>query len=137
MAETEKDAVWTVPGAVMQDRDGQPSLRGGECRSCHRVVFPKPKVCPACWSEDIDDKPLARGGTLYSYTVVHVARKGWQTPYVISYVDLDDGVRVSAPLDRDPTMPPPFDSRVRFTVGDVGRGDGDARVMSHKFKLDQ
>ena len=73
-------------------------------------------------------------GTLYAFTVVHVARKGWRTPYVIAYVDLDNGVRVSAPLACDPRSPPPYDARVRLKVGEIGRTDDGRPIMSHQFE---
>lgn len=125
---------WTVPGAVMTLATGEQRLRGGKCNGCGAEVFPKPKVCLKCWSEDIADDPLPATGKLYAFTVVHVARKGWRTPYVIAYVDLDNGVRVSAPLACDPKAPPAYDSRMRLKVGEIGRTDDGRPIMSHQFE---
>ena len=100
------DEQWTVPGAVMTLASGEQRLRGASAGGVARQFFPKGKVCLQCWSEEIDDDPLPATGKLYAFTVVHVARKGWRTPYVIAYVDLDNGVRVSAPLACDPKAPP-------------------------------
>lgn len=125
---------WTVPGAVMTLASGEQRLRGGKCNGCGAEVFPKPKVCLKCWSEEIADNPLPATGKLYAFTVVHVARKGWRTPYVIAYVDLDNGVRVSAPLACDPKSPPAYDSPVRLKVGEIGRTDDGRPIMSHQFE---
>ncbi len=125
---------WTVPGAVMTLPSSEPRLRGAKCNGCGATFFPKGKVCLACWSEDIADEPLPATGTLYAFTVVHVARKGWRTPYVIAYVDLDNGVRVSAPLACDPKAPLPYDSKVRLKVGEIGRTDDGRPIMSHLFE---
>ena len=125
---------WTVPGAVMTLPSGEQRLRGGKCRGCGVEIFPTPQVCLACWSEDIADNPLPARGTLYAFTVVHVARTGWRTPYAIAYVDLDNGVRVSAPLACDPAAPPPYDSVVRLKVGEIGRTEDGRPNMSHQFE---
>ena len=125
---------WTVPGAVMRLASGDERLRGGKCQSCGTEVFPKPKICLSCWSEDIADNPLPATGKLYAFTVVHVARKGWRTPYVIAYIDLDNGVRVSAPLACDPMSPPAYDSRVRLKVGEIVRTADGRPIMSHQFE---
>lgn len=131
---TEPGEFWTVPGAVMTLTNGEQCLRGGKCAGCGAEAFPKQPVCRVCWSEDIADNPLPSTGTLYAHAVVHVARKGWRTPYIIAYVDLDNGVRVSAPLACDPNAPPPYDSTVRLKVGEIGRHDDGRPIMSHQFE---
>jgi uncharacterized OB-fold protein len=128
--------VWTVPGAIMTLDGGEQRLRGGRCKGCGATFFPRHAICLHCWSEDIADDPQPTKGRLYAYSVVHVARKGWRTPYIIGYVDLDNGVRVSAPIATDPANPPPFDSPVRLKVADIGRLEDGRPIMSHQFELD-
>ena len=129
---------WTVPGAIMTldggAHHGEQRLRGGKCKKCGTEFFPRQAVCLECWSEDIADHPLPNHGKLYAYAVVHVARKGWRTPYVIAYVDLANGVRVSAPLVCDPKQPPAYDSTVRLKVGEIGRHEDGRPIMSHQFE---
>ena len=130
--------IWTLPGAVMTLDDGphrgEQRLRGAKCKHCSTEFFPRQAVCPECWSEDIADNPLPSDGKLYAYAVVHVARKGWCTPYVIAYIDLANGVRVSAPLKCDPKHPPPHDCAVRLEVGEIGRAEDGRPIMSHQFE---
>ncbi len=134
-SEADDGISWLLPHSVVFDRDGAPQLEGGACANCGNVVFPKPKVCANCWSETIEAKTLATTGVLYAYTILHVARKGWQTPYAVSYVDLDDGVRVSAPLNYDPDDLPKMDSRVRLQIKEVSRSEDGGVVMSHCFEV--
>lgn len=126
--------VWTVPGAVMTLPGGERRMRAGRCKGCGAQVFPKPGVCLECWCEDIEDVPLPPTGKLYAYSVVHVARKGWRTPYVIGFVDLEGGVRVSAPIACDPTSPPAYDSPVRLRIGEIGRTEDGRPILSHQFE---
>lgn len=68
----------------------------GACGRCH--FYPRP-VCPECWSDDLDWRPVSRGGTVWSYTIVrfaHGAHEGWKTrvPYVVALIELEEGVRM-------------------------------------------
>ena len=69
------------------------------CGACGRFHFYPRPVCPACWSADLDWRPVGGKGTVWSYTVVrfaHGAHEGWKTrvPYVVALVDLEEGVRM-------------------------------------------
>ena len=37
---------------------------------------------------------FGRRGTLYSFTVCHVAPEGWQAPYLQAYIELREGLRI-------------------------------------------
>jgi len=78
-----------------------PSLLGSTCSACGTSTFPPRDFCPACLADGPHPvRPLARSGSLFSYTVVHQAPGGRRTPYVLGYVDLeDDAVRVLAQVD--------------------------------------
>lgn len=85
----------SLPGdALAADALGRPQLVGGACAACGSKMFPFAPVCPACMSEDIARERLARRGTLYTFTILHVGPKMWHKPFAVGYVDLDDGVRV-------------------------------------------
>jgi uncharacterized OB-fold protein len=63
-------------------------------------------VCARCWSADLDWQRNAGRGTVYTYTVVHRSQvPGFKEalPYVLAYVELEDGVQVLTSLvDCDP-----------------------------------
>jgi benzoylsuccinyl-CoA thiolase BbsA subunit len=124
---------WAWPETVALGADGKPTLLGGCCRQCGHRMFPKPRVCPTCWSDEIDVVTLPSSGKLYSYAIVHNARKGWSAPYAIAYVDLPDGVRVCAPLDCDLQSPPPLDIEVELAVGRLRTGDAGNDVFSYRY----
>jgi uncharacterized protein len=73
-------------------------LVGSRCAQCGLLVFPSVSICSRCLSED--SRPFAFGGdgTIYTYTVLRTAARGWDAPYVLGYVDLPEGVRVFAHL---------------------------------------
>ena len=62
------------------------------CRACGTRFFGPEPACIACFSTDLDWVTLPGAGTVYSFSVVHVApHEGFAVPYVLAVVDLDDG----------------------------------------------
>jgi uncharacterized OB-fold protein len=85
-------------GRVMPDDEGRLRLVGSRCRDCLSVVFPPAGICLECGSTQCEEVALAAHGVLYSFSTVHVSAAR-PTPYTIGYVDLEDGVRVLAPIE--------------------------------------
>ena len=125
---------YALGGTISFDETQKPQLMGGLCAGCGAKVFPKPKICSSCWSTEQEDVALATRGRLYSFSIVHAARKGWPSPYAIAYVDLEDGVRICAPLETDVAHPPPLDIPVELIVGTLRANADGTPVLSHLFK---
>lgn len=70
-------------------------LSGSRCARCGHVAYPGESVCSACGRRD-EHRPfqLTPEGTLYTFTIVHAAAPGVETPYALGYVDLVDGPRL-------------------------------------------
>ena len=111
--ETDQLAGNLGPGHVMEGEGGL-RLKGGACSSCDTLAFPKPDICSACLSEDIEDVPLAGDGVLYAFSVIHVGRRA-DLPYAVGYVDLADGVRVFAELTRADGLRPDMKVTIAIT----------------------
>jgi uncharacterized OB-fold protein len=119
--------------AIGTDAAGAPVLFGIQCRDCAAKLFPPVEVCPECMSENIDRLALASRGTLYSWSVVHAAPKGWTVPYIAAYVDLPEGVRVFAHIvDADPADLA-IDMAVTLCVRQLGIDENGAAVTSYAF----
>ena len=71
-----------------------PRLRGTRCQRCGRYAFPARVVCPRCKERSMASAELGQRGTLYSFTVCHVAPEGWQAPYLQAYIELREGLRI-------------------------------------------
>ena len=85
---------------------GEGRLTLQRCSSCDTVVWWPRAVCPACSSFELDWFDASGRGHVYSYTVVHRSQgKAWNavTPYVVAYVELDEGPRLMTNIvDCDP-----------------------------------
>ncbi len=76
------------------------------CETCAASSWPPRPFCPRCGAAEAPALvPAAGTGTIYSYTVVRRARGDYRdlVPYVVAYVELDEGPRVlSNIVDADP-----------------------------------
>lgn len=68
-------------------------------------MFPASPVCSACMSEEMEAVALSAKGNIYAFSEIHVGPKKWKKPYILGYVDLEEGVRILAHIVGDtPTI---------------------------------
>jgi uncharacterized protein len=66
------------------------------CRACGEAIwYPRP-ICPFCHSDDTVWEQASGRGSIYSFSVVRRGAGRWasESPYVLAYVELDEGPRV-------------------------------------------
>jgi len=118
---------WTEEGGTVR-------LIGSKCACCGAMAFPPHPSCPACGADSGQDTvQLSPIGTLYTFSEIHVASKGFTAPYTVGYVDLPEGVRLFGQIEgRAADLR--LGQQVAVTLGPV-RTDAPGRtVMSYKFK---
>ncbi|MCL0072803.1 Zn-ribbon domain-containing OB-fold protein [Dehalococcoidia bacterium] len=67
-------------------------LLGLKCNACGGYTVPPKKVCIECASEDLDIVELSGRGKIRTFTVIRVASEGFQAPYIVGIVELDEGL---------------------------------------------
>jgi uncharacterized OB-fold protein len=133
MSEELQEALNLAGDAVTRDADGTVRLVGSECGDCSEKVFPPTDVCPECMSENMSPLKLSAEGTLYSWSVVHAAPKGWSLPFVAAYVDLPEDIRVFAHIvDADPDSLK-MDMPVKAQIATLGSDEAGAPFESYAF----
>jgi uncharacterized OB-fold protein len=73
----------------------------GRCRACGRLQHYPRGVCAHCWSAEVAWEESAGRGVVYTFTVVHRSQvPGFKDalPYVLAYVELDEGVQMLTTL---------------------------------------
>jgi uncharacterized OB-fold protein len=80
------------------DGTAQGELRLQRCRSCATTYFPPQPFCRTCSGEDVEVIRASGRGSLYSYVITHLAAPGFDAPYVLAVVELDEGPRVLSNL---------------------------------------
>lgn len=79
------------------------ALVGQKCRTCGKIAFPKKRVCPECFSDDLEDKLLSKTGTLHTFTCTYLGVPHLNPPYIIGFVDLPEKIRLlSLIIDCEP-----------------------------------
>ena len=87
------------------------------CAACGEVIFFPRRHCPGCLSVDTEWRESAGDGPVYTYTVIRQHGQPYfrgRLPYVLGFIDLDEGFRLLAEIDTAPEQ-----ARVgqRVTVG--------------------
>lgn len=86
------DGKRTVDDTLFTDTPEGTALRGSRCDDCGAHTFPTQGGCPRCTGSAMREVPLARTGTLWSWTVQGFRPKspytGTHEPYGVGYVEL-------------------------------------------------
>jgi uncharacterized OB-fold protein len=116
---------WTIEGETVR-------LHASRCERCGGLTFPPRRQCAACGGAE-DPVLLSGAGTLYSFSEIHVAPKGFATPYVVGYVDLPEGLRLFGQIEgRAAELA--LGQELAVTLGAVRRDAAGRPVISYKFK---
>ena len=73
-------------------------LVGNKCLQCGTAFFPKAVYCTQCLNKELEEMPLSKRGTLYSYTITRVPVGRYPIPHAIGMITLPQKVRITAPL---------------------------------------
>jgi uncharacterized OB-fold protein len=69
-------------------------LRLQRCMSCEAFYFPPRPFCPSCHSDQIEVVKACGRASLYSYVINHRPSPGFEPPYSIAVVELEEGPRM-------------------------------------------
>ena len=73
-------------------RDGE--LRLQRCDECAHIYFPPRPFCPDCSARSVSVFAASGRGRLASYVINSRPHPGFEGPYAIALVELDEGVRM-------------------------------------------
>ena len=77
-------------------------LVGSKCTECNSVYFPPRILCPKCRRKgNIVEHTLSGNGRIISYTVIRTPPEGFEAPYVVAIIELEDGTNVSGQIVGD------------------------------------
>ena len=64
-----------------------------ECESCATTYFPPRPFCPTCAARRVRIRKASGRATLYSYVINHRPHPGFDGPFAIAVVQLEEGPR--------------------------------------------
>ena len=115
---------------------GEPHLLASRCNRCSAYFFPKRVICPNCFDEDtLEEVFLSNVGTIYTYCVVKAAPKGFDSPYILGYVDLPEGVRIFSMIESEDPETLKVGDKVRLKVGRIRRDENNNDIYGFKFEV--
>ncbi|MGW6332964.1 Zn-ribbon domain-containing OB-fold protein [Nocardia rhamnosiphila] len=99
------------------------------CADDGAVLWPPRPFCPRHMTAEIRWEPAGGGGVVHSYTVVHRGEGAFAkaAPYVLAYVELDEGPRVLTNLlnaDGEPPVEVEVEIGQRVTARFDSAGEG-------------
>jgi uncharacterized OB-fold protein len=82
-------------------------LRLQRCDGCAKVYFPPRPFCPVCASRDVSVFAACGRATLHSYVINQRAmpNSGFEAPYAIAVVELEEGPRMMTNIVECPQTP--------------------------------
>lgn len=80
-------------------------LRLPRCSACDRAFFPPRPFCPECGNRDVEQITASGRATLYSYVISHMPTPGFEPPFAIAVVALEEGPRMMTNIVDSPQTP--------------------------------
>jgi uncharacterized OB-fold protein len=73
------------------------------CKNCGKLYFPPRADCPDCRKSEIEWVPMNGKAKLVTFTEVYFGPPAFEqmTPYLLGLAELDNGLRVFAPISRN------------------------------------
>ncbi|HWH97971.1 MAG TPA: Zn-ribbon domain-containing OB-fold protein [Pseudolysinimonas sp.] len=86
-------------------RVGELRLQRCSDNDCGTTYFPPRPFCPTCGSRDVAVVTASGRGILASYVISHLPAPGFEPPYAIALVDLEEGPRMMTNIVDCPQTP--------------------------------
>jgi uncharacterized OB-fold protein len=78
---------------------GRGRFLGLKCGDCQGITFPARSTCASCGSRNLGPVEIQGQGEIRTFTVIRVAPLGFNPPYVVAMVELDQGPWVMGNLE--------------------------------------
>ncbi|MDY6969385.1 MAG: Zn-ribbon domain-containing OB-fold protein [Spirochaetota bacterium] len=116
--------------------DDKPHLVASKCKKCSNYFFPKKPLCPDCFEEGLlEDVFLSEEGVIYTYCIVRAAPVGFDSPYVLGYIDLPEGIRIFSMIESDDLADIKIGAKVKYTTGKIRQDENGEDVYGFKFSV--
>ncbi len=99
-----------IPRTTPETRHFWEGAKRGElllqrCDACREAYFPPRPFCPHCASRSVSVFRASGRATLYSYVINERPAPGFDAPYAIAVVELEEGPRMMTNIADSPQTP--------------------------------
>lgn len=111
-------------------------LVGSRCLACGKVAFPQKPVCPVCFSDGIETVPLSKNGTLHTFACSVMGPIGMETPFVMGFIDLPEGIKLYSLITGTETWGRDLKigMAMEMTIGKIKVDASGREVLSYRFR---
>jgi uncharacterized OB-fold protein len=117
---------------MFTETGGGLALAAQRCLDCGKIAFPRKRVCPECFGENLAEQVLSGTGVLHTYTRTYVGAPHLPSPYVIGFVDVPEGVRLLS-LIVDCEVPH-VGMAMEMTIGPLMKDAAGEDLYTYKFR---
>jgi uncharacterized OB-fold protein len=115
--------------------DGKPKLIVSRCRDCGGTFYPKEVVCPSCIKDgSLETIEIGGRGKIVAFTKVMRGLPGYDSPYILACLQLDEGPSVIAQLEDWQNVPLAMNMTVELVIGRIKEEKNGAMIIGPKFK---
>jgi uncharacterized OB-fold protein len=115
--------------------DGRPRLIVSRCKDCGGIFYPKEPLCPSCIKEgSLETIEIDGLGRIVAFTKVMRGLPGYDSPYVLACVELDEGPSVIGQLEGWQNVPLATGMKVELVIGKIKAERNGAMIIGPKFK---
>lgn len=75
------------------------------CPACDKPYFPPRPFCPTCGSREVEVIEASGKASLYSYVISEIPAPGYEAPFTVAVVMLEEGVKMVSNLLDCPADP--------------------------------
>lgn len=101
----------------------QGKLLLNSCPSCEKAYFPPRPFCPSCGSRDVTVIEASGRGWLHSFVISHLPAPGYEPPFTVAVVRLEEGVKMVTNIVDCPAEPEELVLDMALEVTFESRGD--------------
>lgn len=117
------------------DSDGRPKLICSRCEQCGDTFYPEELMCPTCIKENtIKSIEIDGRGKIISFTKVARGLPGYDSPYVLACLELDEGPSVIAQLQDWQDVNLAINMPVELVIGRIKQEKNGTTLVGPKFK---
>jgi benzoylsuccinyl-CoA thiolase BbsA subunit len=87
-------------------------------------------------NERLEEIGLSNYGTLYTKTVVHMGVKGFETPYILGWVDLPEKIRLVTQIVYDPQKAADLvtGQKLELVIGKLRTLEDGTEIVGYKYR---
>lgn len=93
------------------------------CPACDKPYFPPRPFCPTCGSREVEVIEASGRATLHSYIINHLPAPGYEPPFTVAGVMLEEGVKMVTNILDCPAEPEALILDMPLEVTFEARGD--------------